>query len=249
MSGHSRWSKIKRQKSAEDAKRSKIFGKLFRKISVATRDGGDDPEFNTELRNAIDEAKSYNMPNDTIEKAILHGTGELEGVNYEKLVYEGYGPGGAALIIEILTDNKNRTIADIRHILDKNGGHLGERGCVAWMFDKRGLLMIDKDKVDEDELFMIALEAGAEDIKTEDKEQIEIISELEDFESVKNAIEEVGIKASVNELSMLPKTTVRVEGRDAEKLIRLIEELEDHDDVQNIYSNYDLPEKIIEKAA
>lgn len=249
MSGHSKWSKIKRQKTSEDAKRGKIFGKLVRKISVAARDGGDDPEFNVDLKNAIDEAKSYNMPKDTIERAILHGTGELEGVSYEKFVYEGYGPGGVALIIEVLTDNRNRTISDIRHILDKNGGHLGERGCVAWMFDKRGLLMVDKDKVDEDELFMIALEAGAEDIKTEDKDQIEIISELEDFESVKSAIEKVDIEPSVNELTMLPKATVRVEGKEAQKLIRLIEDLEEHDDVQNIYSNYDIPEEIIEKAA
>lgn len=249
MSGHSKWSKIKRQKASADAKRGKIFGKLVRKISVAARDGGGDPEFNVDLKNAIDEAKSYDMPKDTIERAILHGTGELEGVSYERFVYEGYGPGGAALIIEVLTDNKNRTIADIRHILDENNGQLGERGCVSWMFDKRGLLMVDKDEADEDEVFMIALEAGAEDIKTEDEEQIEIISELKDFESVKNAIEEADIKASVSELAMLPKTTVRLDGREAEKLIHLIDELEEHEDIQDVYSNYDIPEEIIEKAA
>jgi len=249
VSGHSKWSKIKRQKSAEDARRGKIFGKLVRKISVAARNGGDDPEFNHELRNAIDEAKSYNMPNDTIERAILHGTGQLDGVNYEQIVYEGYGPGGAALIIDILTDNRNRTISEIRHILDKNGGNLGERGCVAWIFDKRGIIIVDKDNVDEEEVFMLALEAGAEDIKTEDEEQIEIICQLEEFADVKNALEEADIEPSVSEISMLPKTTIRVEGKDAEKLMRLIDELEEHDDVQKVYSNFDIPEDIMEKAA
>ena len=248
MSGHSKWSSIKHKKAATDAKRGKIFTKLIKEITVAARGGGGDPDANPRLRTAIANAKIQNMPNETIERGILRGTGQLPGATYEEITYEGYGPKGVAIIVEVVTDNRNRSTADLRFILSKHGGNLGERGCVSWMFDKKGLIVVDKDKADEDELMMIALEAGAEDIKTEN-DSSEIITAPEDFESVKNAIDEAEIETVLAEVSMIPQTTIKLDGKEARQLLKIMESLEDHDDVQNVYSNFDIPDDIIEEAA
>ncbi|MBI1926785.1 YebC/PmpR family DNA-binding transcriptional regulator [Candidatus Poribacteria bacterium] len=248
MSGHSKWSTIKHRKAAVDAKRGKIFTKLIREITAAARLGGSEPEMNPRLRSAMLDARENNMPNDTIEKAILRGTGELEGVDYEEVSYEGYGPGGVAILIEVLTDNKNRAIADIRHILSKNGGRVGARGCVSWMFEKRGLTIVEKNSIDEDELLTIALESGANDlVALEDR--IEVISAVEAFDQVRAAIEASGAKILVAEISMIPQTTVALEGKEAEQTLRLMESLEDNDDVQKVYANFDIPDEILEAAA
>ncbi len=248
MSGHSKWSSIKHKKAATDAKRGKIFTKLIKEITVATREAGADPEANPRLRTAIANAKTQNMPNETIERGILRGTGQLPGAVYEEITYEGYGPKGVAIIVDVVTDNKNRSTSDIRFIFAKNGGNLGERGCVSWMFDKKGLIVVDKDKADEDELMMIALEAGAEDITSED-DSFEIITESQDFDSVKNAIEEAEIEMTLAEVSMIPQTTVKLDGKEALQLLKIMESLEEHDDVQNVYANFDIPDDIIEQAA
>lgn len=248
MSGHSKWSSIKHKKAAVDAKRGKIFTKLIKEITVAAREGGGDPDTNPRLRTAIANAKAQNMPNETIERGILRGTGQLPGTSYEEIIYEGYGPKGVAIIVEVVTDNRNRSTSDLRNILSKNGGNLGERGCVSWMFDKKGLIVIDKDKADEDELIMITLDAGAEDIKSED-DSYEIITEPQHFESVRNAIQEAGIEATLEEVSMIPQTTVKLDGKEALQLLKIIGSLEDHDDVQNVYSNFDIPDELIEQAA
>lgn len=245
MSGHSKWSSIKHKKGAADAKRGKVFTKLIKEITVAARMGGSgDPDANPRLRTAILAAKSENMPKDNIERAIKKGTGELEGVNYEESNYEGYGPGGAAVLIESLTDNKNRAVADIRHIFSKNGGNLGENGCVAWMFDKKGYISIDKDGVDEDALMEVALDAGAEDIRDEDS-SFEVITAPEDFEAVKTAIESAAISFQEAEVTMLPQTTTNLEGKEAEQMVRLMEALDDCEDVQKVYTNADIPEEIV----
>ncbi|MFC1717462.1 YebC/PmpR family DNA-binding transcriptional regulator [Candidatus Poribacteria bacterium] len=248
MSGHSKWSSIKHKKAAVDAKRGKIFTRLIKEIAVAARTGGGDQDANPRLRAAVTSAKAQNMPNDTIERGILRGTGQLPGVDYEEIIYEGYGPKGVAIIVEVVTDNRNRSTADLRFILSKHGGNMGERGCVSWMFDKKGLIVVDKEKVDEDELMMIALEAGAEDIKTEDG-SFEVITAPGDFESVKNAIEEAEIETDLAEVSMIPQTTVKLDGNEALQLLKIMEGLEEHDDVQNVYSNFDIPDDIIEQAA
>ena len=248
MSGHSKWSSIKHKKAATDAKRGKIYTKLIKEITVAARAGGGDLDTNPRLRTAVANAKAQNMPNDTIERGIQKGTGQLPGVDYEEITYEGYGPKGVAIIVEVVTDNRNRSTADLRFILSKNGGNLGERGCVSWMFDKKGLLVVDKDKADEDELMMIALEADAEDVKAED-DSFEIITAPEDFESVKSAIDEAEIETVLAEVSMIPQTTVKLEGKEALQLLKIMESLEDHDDVQNVYSNFDIPDDMIEEAA
>ena len=248
MSGHSKWSSIKHKKAATDAKRGKLYTKLIKEITVAARAGGGDLDTNPRLRTAVANARTQNMPNDTIERGILKGTGQLPGVNYEEITYEGYGPKGVAIIVEVVTDNRNRSTADLRFILSKHGGNLGERGCVSWMFDKKGLIIIDKDKADEDELMMIALEAGAEDIKTEN-DSFEIITAPEDFESVKNAIDEAEIETVLAEVSMIPQTTVKLDGKEARQLLKIMESLEEHDDVQNVYSNFDIPDDIMEEAA
>ncbi len=248
MSGHSKWSSIKHKKAAIDAKRGKIFTRLIKEIAVAAREGGGDPDANPRLRAAVTNAKAQNMPNDTIERGILRGTGQLPGAEYEEIIYEGYGPKGVAIIVEVVTDNRNRSTADLRFILSKHGGNMGERGCVSWMFDKKGLIVVDKEKVDEDELMMIALEAGAEDIKTEG-DSFEVITTPGDFESVKNAIEEAEIETDLAEVSMIPQTTVKLDGKAALQLLKIMEGLEDHDDVQNVYSNFDIPDDIIEQAA
>jgi len=244
MSGHSKWSSIKHKKGATDAKRGKIFSKLIKEITVAARTGGGDPDSNPRLRTVILTAKSENMPKDNIERAIKKGTGELEGVNYEESTYEGYGPGGAAVLLESLTDNKNRAVADIRHIFSKNGGNLGENGCVAWIFDKKGYIAVEKSAVDEDSLMEIAIEAGAEDVR-EDNSNFEIVTEPEDFESVKAAIDQASIPYIDAEITMLPQSTTNLEGKQAEQMVKLMEALEDCDDVQRVYTNADIPEEIV----
>jgi YebC/PmpR family DNA-binding regulatory protein len=245
MSGHSKWSTIKHKKKAADAKRGKIFTKLIKEITVAARMGGSgDPDANPRLRSAILAAKAENMPKENMERAIKKGTGELEGVNYEESVYEGYGPGGAAVLVESLTDNKNRAVADIRHIFSKNGGNLGENGCVAWMFEKKGYINVEKSVVDEEQLMEVALDAGAEDVR-EDGEAFEVISAPEDFEPVKTAIEENEIPFEVAEVTMLPQSTSNLEGKEAEQMVRLMEMLDDCEDVQKVYTNADIPEEVL----
>jgi len=245
MSGHSKWSTIRHKKAATDAKRGKIFSKLIKEITVAARMGGGDTASNPRLRTAILAAKSENMPKDNIERAVKKGTGELEGVNYEESIYEGYGPGGAAIFIESLSDNKNRAVADIRHIMSKSGGNLGAAGCVAWMFDKKGYIVIETKAVDEDELMEAAIEAGAEDVR-EDNSNYEIITAVPDFEQVKAAIDEQSIPYIVAEVTMFPQSTVNLQGKEAEQMIRLMEALEDCDDVQKVYTNADIPEELVD---
>ena len=244
MSGHSKWSTIKHKKAAQDAKRGAMFTKVIKELTVAARMGGGDVDMNPRLRTAVLKAKTVNMPQDTMQRAIMKGTGELPGVNYEEITYEGYGPGGVAMIVTVLTDNRNRTVAEIRKIFSKNGGNLGESGCVAWMFQKKGLIVVDKDKVDEDELFTIALEAGAEDVRPADA-MYEVITSVEDFEPVKQGITTKGIEPSSSEVSLLPQTTVRLEGSQARQLLKLMDELEEHDDVQNVYANFDIPDEVM----
>ena len=245
MSGHSKWSSIKHKKGAADAKRGKIFTKLIKEITVAARMGGSgDPDANPRLRTAIAAAKNETMPKDNIERAIKKGTGELEGVNYEESAYEGYGPGGAAVFIESLTDNKNRAVADIRHIFSKCGGNMGENGCVAWMFDKKGYIVVERSGVDEDVLMEVALDAGAEDVR-EDDSNFEIITAPEDFEAVKAAIDENDIACIDAEVTMLPQNTADLKGKEAEQMIRLMEMLDDCEDVQKVYTNADIPEDLI----
>jgi len=244
MSGHSKWSTIKHKKGAADAKRGKIFTKLIKEITVAARMGGGDVDANPRLRTAIQAAKSENMPKDNIERAIKKGTGELEGVNYEEMSYEGYGPGGAAVLVESLTDNKNRTVAEVRHIFSKLGGSLGENGCVAWMFDLKGYIAVTRDLVDEDQLMEAALEAGAEDVR-EDEGVFEVITAPADFEAVKTALETAKIPFTVAEVTMLPQNTTNLAGKEAEQMVRLMEMLEDCDDVQKVYTNADIPEEVI----
>ncbi len=242
MAGHSKWANIKHKKAREDAKRGKIFTKVTREIIVAARLGGGDPDKNPRLRRAIQKAKSVNMPKENIERAIKRGTGELEGVSYEEVVYEGYGPGGVAILVEAITDNRNRTVSEIRTIFSKHGGNLGEAGCVAWMFERKGVITV-KD-VDEDLLMEVAIEAGAEDVSQEEG-LFSVITAVEDLDRVREAIEAKGIKVESARLTYIPQSTVRVEGEKAEKLIKLLDALEDHDDVQNVYANFDVPEEVL----
>jgi len=246
MSGHSKWSTIKRKKEKEDAKRGKIFTKLIKEITVAARQGGGDPEVNPRLRTAIQNAKGSNMPQANIDRAIKKGTGELPGTVYEEVIYEGYGPQGVALLIESLTDNKNRTVSDIRHILSKHNGHLGETGSVAWMFDQKGVISVEG--ANEDELLALALEAGAEDMRSEDG-GYEIITSIESFEPVKKKLEEGGIEYQSAQITRIPQSTIKLEGKAAEQTLKLMEVLEDHDDVQNIYSNFDIDVTIMEEVS
>jgi len=245
MSGHSKWSTIKRKKGAKDAERGRIFTRLIKEITVSARQGGGDETSNPRLRSAIQAAKAANMPSKNIENAVKKGTGELPGVTYDEVVYEGYGPGGVALYIEAMTDNKNRTVAEIRHLLSKHGGSLGENGSVAWMFDKKGIITIPAANTTEDDLMMIVLDAGAEDIE-QDEEVFLVKSEPAHFEAVKSALEENGVAYDSAELTMAPQNTVNVEGKQAEQLLKLMDLLEDHDDVQNIYSNFDIDDSVIE---
>jgi YebC/PmpR family DNA-binding regulatory protein len=241
MAGHSKWAQIKRKKAANDAKRGRMFTRLIREITVAAREGGGDPEANARLRLAIDTAKASNMPQDNIERAILRGAGELEGVSYEEVSYEGYGPGGVALYLETLTDNLNRTVAAVRHVLEKHGGNLGQSGSVAWQFERRGRIFVDATRHDEDIVMMAALEAGALDVVREGDEY-EITTEVADFHAVQDGLRTQGVDVGEAELAMLPKATVRVDGAEAQKLVRLLEALEDVDDIQNVHTNADIDE-------
>ena len=246
MSGHSKWSTIKRKKGALDAKRGQIFTRLIKEITVAARMGGGDPDANPRLRSAIASAKAENMPKDNIDRAIKKGTGELEGAVYEEITYEGYGPGGVAVLVDCMTDNKNRTVADIRHYFSKSGGNLGESGCVAWMFDKKGTILVDKETIEEDELLDKALEAGAEDVAEEDN-VFQVVTAPDDFESVREALEADGVKFIEATVSMVPQNTIDVsEEKTAKQILKLLESLEDHDDVQNVYANFDIPDDIME---
>lgn len=246
MSGHSKWSTIKRKKGANDAKRGKIFTKLIKEITIAAKMGGGDPDGNPRLRSAVTAAKSENMPKDNIDRAIKKGTGDLDGAVYEEILYEGYGPGGVAVLVETMTDNKNRTVADIRHYFSKSGGNLGESGCVAWMFDKKGSIMVDKEGVDEETLMDLALEAGAEDV-VEEEESYQILTEPEDFSEVVEQLEKSEVKFSEVSISMIPKNVVEVsEEKPAKSLLKLLENLEDHDDVQKVHANFDIPDELME---
>lgn len=242
MSGHSKWSTIKHKKGATDAKRGKIFTKIIKEITVAARMGGGDPETNPRLRSALITARSENMPKDTFERAIKKGTGDLEGVDYEEILYEGYGPGGVAVLVECLTDNRNRTIAEVRQVFNKAGGNVGTDGCVAWMFDKKGLIIVNKEDSDEETLMELALDAGAEDIKDE-TESFEIICEPADFEAVKEAIDGAEIKCEMAEITMIPQNMTKVEGKEAEQMINFMEAMDDCDDIQKFYSNADIPDE------
>lgn len=244
MSGHSKWSSIKHRKAAQDSKRGAMFTRVIKELTVAARLGGGDAEMNARLRTAVLKAKAVNMPQDTMQRAIMKGTGELAGVSYEDVTYEGYGPGGVALLLTVLTDNRNRTVAEIRRIFSKNGGNFGEAGCVAWMFQKKGLIVVDKGKIDEDELLTVALEAGAEDVRAGDG-IYEVVTTVEDFEPVKQAIVAKGVEPSTSDISMIPQNTVRLEGQQARQLLKLMEELEDHEDVQNVYANFDIPDEVL----
>lgn len=243
MSGHSKWSTIKHKKGAADKKRGKIFTKLIKEITVAARMGGGDIEANPRLRQAVAAAKAQNMPKENFERAIKKGTGELEGVSYEEIVYEGYGPGGVAVMVECLTDNRNRTIADVRYMFSKAGGNVGTDGCVAWMFDKKGLIAVAKDTVDEDMLMEVALEAGAEDIRDEG-DVFEVITDPGDFEAVQAAVDKAGIACEMAEITRLPQTMTEVSGKEAEQMIRFMEALDDCDDVQKFYTNADIPDEV-----
>jgi YebC/PmpR family DNA-binding regulatory protein len=246
MSGHSKWSSIKHKKGITDARRGKVFTKLIKEITVAARLGKGDPDANPRLRTAIAAAKAENMPKDNIERAIRKGTGELEGVAYEEVYYEGYGPGGAAVLVESLTDNKKRTVADIRYIFSKSGGALGEAGCVAWMFEKKGLFVFEKGDTDEETLMEAVVDAGAEDIRDEES-TFEVTSSLEDFERVKKVLDERNMRYSLAEITMIPKSTVKLEDKHAEQMLRLMDTLEDSEDVQKVYSNFDIADKTLEE--
>jgi YebC/PmpR family DNA-binding regulatory protein len=241
MSGHSKWHSIKHKKGALDAKRGRIFTKIIKEITVAARHGGGDPDGNPRLRTVILAAKAANMPKDNIEKAIKKGTGELPGVNYEEIAYEGYGPGGVAVYLQALTDNRNRTLPEIRHLFSKFGGNLGESNCVSWMFEKKGYLVVAKGKVSEEQLLEVVLDAGGDDVR-DDGENWEVLSPPDKVEAVKDALGARGIETATAEVSMVPKTTVKIEGKKAHQLLAMMEALEDHDDVQHVWANFDIDE-------
>lgn len=245
MSGHNKWSTIKHKKGAADAKRGKVFTKLIKEISVAAKLGGGDPAANPRLRTAIDKAKAENMPKDNIERAIKKGAGGLEGVNYEEIVYEGYGPGGTAVLVEVMTDNRNRSVSEVRSAFTKMNGNMGEAGCVAWMFSKKGLLILDKG-IDFEQLFEAAIEAGAEDVSEED-EQFEVTTDPSSFIEVREALEAKGFTFVSAEVTMIPQTLVPLEGKQAESMLKLMDRLEDLDDVQNVYANFDISAAEMEK--
>jgi YebC/PmpR family DNA-binding regulatory protein len=245
MSGHSKWHTIKHKKGAADAKRGKVFTRIIKELTVAARHGGGDPGTNPRLRTIIADAKSVNMPADNIKKAIQRGTGELPGVTYEEITYEGYGPGGAALIIETMTDNKNRTVGEIRHLLEKYNGNLASSNAVAWMFSKKGYIVIDKKAADEEKLLSAALDAGADDM-ADDGDTWEITSEPSAFEAVRDAIKALGIEPATAQVAMIPQNYVKLEGAEASRMIKLMDAIEDHDDVQHVWSNFDISEKEIE---
>jgi len=249
MAGHSKWAQIRHKKAAVDARKGKVFSKLSKELSVASRLGGSNPDMNPRLRLAIEKAREVNMPSENIKRAIQKGTGELPGMSFEESIYEGYGPGGVAMLIEILTDNKHRTLPEIRHIMSKYGGNLGEAGCVAWMFDKKGYILVDKKTIDEDTLISIALDAGAEDMKNDpDEENYEIITAPEDLKKVKETIERNNIQIALANITMLPKNHVKLGSADAERMLKLMDALEEHDDVKDVYANFDIPDEVITKS-
>ncbi|HUP63580.1 MAG TPA: YebC/PmpR family DNA-binding transcriptional regulator [Thermoanaerobaculia bacterium] len=248
MSGHSKWSTIKHKKGAADAKRGKVFTRILKEMTVAARLGGGDPAGNARLRAAVAEAKAANMPKDNIERAIKRGTGEIEGLTYEEITYEGYGPGGVAIIVEALTDNTNRTTPEIRHMFEKHGGNLGTPGSVKFQFEKKGYFAVEKSAVDEDKLMEIALEAGADDLQTGDAEAYEIYASPENFEAVRQALESSKIATIEAKLGMIPANYVSVDEAKAKSIMRLLEMLDDHDDVQNVSSNFDIPAEMMETA-
>jgi YebC/PmpR family DNA-binding regulatory protein len=246
VSGHSKWSTIKRKKGAIDAKRGQIFTRLIKEITVAARAGGGDPDGNPRLRSAIAGAKAENMPKDNIDRAIKKGTGEIEGAVYEEIVYEGYGPSGVAVMVECLTDNRNRTVADVRYCFSKSGGNLGESGCVAFMFDKKGLILVDKTTISEDKLMDLALDAGAEDV-VEEESEFQILTAPEDFNAVRESLENNNIQFLEASISMIPQNTIDVtDEKTAKRLVNMMETLEEHDDVQNVYANFDIPDELMD---
>jgi YebC/PmpR family DNA-binding regulatory protein len=247
MSGHSKWATIKHKKAALDAKRGKAFTRIIKEIMIAARQGGD-PDMNPRLRTAIVAAKAVSMPAENIKRAIMRGTGELEGGQIDEIVFEGYGPGGAAVLVKVATDNRNRTVSEIRHVFSKNGGNLGELGSVSWMFERKGQILIEKDKAGEDQLMAIALDAGADDLR-DDGESWEVISPPEAHDAVLQAIQGAGIPTVSAEVAMVPKNLMKLEGKNAQGMLRLSEALEEHDDVQNVYSNFDVDEKELEAMA
>jgi len=245
MSGHSKWHTIKHKKGAADAKRGKIFTRLIKELTVAARNGGGDPATNPRLRTIIAEAKSVNMPADNIKKAIQRGTGELPGVTYEEITYEGYGPGGAALIVETLTDNKNRTVGELRHLLEKHHGNLGSSNSVAWMFEKKGYIVVDKAAADEEKLLNTALDAGADDMR-DDGDSWEVLTDPAAFEAVRDAVKSLGIEPASAQVAMLPQNYVKLQGKEASQMVKLMDVLDEHDDVKQVWSNFDIEEKEIE---
>jgi len=247
MGGHSHWATIKRHKSAQDAKRGKIFTRIIRELTIAARGGGD-PDGNPRLRLAIAKAKEANMPGDTLKKAIQRGTGELPGVSYEEFTLEGYGPGGTAVLLEITSDNRNRTVAEIRSLFTKNNGNMAEAGAVSWQFHKKGLLAIEKGKVEEDTLLSLVLDAGAEDVKVGDK-TFEVVTVPQDFEAVKKALADANVETTLAEITYIPQNTVRLDEKPAEQMLKLMEVMDEHDDVQKVHANFDIPDEVMEKVA
>ncbi len=246
MSGHSKWSSIKHKKAATDAKRGKIFTKLIKEISMAARAGGGDPDKNARLRKAMNDARTQNMPADNVKRAIMKGTGQLEGQQYEETTYEGYGPGGVAIFLQAVTDNKNRTVSELRHVFQKHGGHMGELGCVSWMFKRMGYIDVDKVNATEDSLMELALSAGAEDLRDEGS-NFEVVTSPDKYEAVVEAIKKANIEIMDSNVGYLPQNYIKLEGKDAQQMLRLIEEFEDHDDVQSVSSNFDISDEEIAK--
>ena len=248
MSGHSKWHSIKHKKAAADSKRGRIFTRLIKEMTAAARMGGGDPDANPRLRLAIATAKASNMPAENIKKAVMRGTGELPGITYEDVNYEGYGPGGAAIFMHALTDNKNRTVAELRHILSKNGGNLGETGCVGWMFERKGYFVVEKSAADEEKLMEIALGAGADDMR-EDGSNFEILTAPENFDAVRAALESAKVTTAAAEVSMMPQNYIKLEGKNAQTMLKLMEALEDHEDIQNVWANFDIDESELKEAS
>jgi YebC/PmpR family DNA-binding regulatory protein len=249
MSGHSKWATTKHKKAAIDAKRGQVFTKLIKEITACARAGGGNIESNASLRAAIAKARESNMPADNVERAVKRGTGELPGVTYEQLTYEGYGPAGVAILVDSLTDNKNRTSSELRSIFSKKGGNLAGSGSVSWIFQKKGYILVEKSAIDEDTLMTITLDAGAEDIKSEGEDTFEVITSLAGFEAVKKALGERNIPIKIAELTMIPSNTVKLAGNDAKQVLSLVDSLEEHEDVQNVYANFDIPDEVIKEAA
>lgn len=245
MSGHSKWHSIKHKKGAADAKRGKVFTRVIKELTVAARLGGGDPDANPRLRTVVEQAKAVNMPAENIKRAIRRGTGEEPGVSYDEVMYEGYGPGGAALLIDTLTDNRNRTVGELRHVLSKHGGNLGEANSVAWMFEKKGYFVVEKQQTDEETLMAAALDAGADDMR-DDGDTWEIVCAPESFEKVRESVQALGVEPIAAEVSMLPQNYVKLEGKAAQQMLKLMELLEEHDDTRNVWSNFDIEEKEVE---